>query len=66
MHRKGKRRWVRKHRVAIRYDPTPRSIDRKVAQGHLPPPEYPLGPHLPLWDEDKLDAHDDAASCSNP
>ena len=33
-----------------------------VAQKRLPPPDYPLGPNLPLWDDDKLDAHDAAAA----
>jgi hypothetical protein len=54
---KGKR-WSRKRRVAKRYDVTTRTVDRMARDGRLPPPEYPLGPNLPLWNDAKLDAHD--------
>jgi hypothetical protein len=54
-------RWSRKHQVAARYSITTRSVDRKVQQGLLPAPEYPCGPHLPLWRNSKLEAHDAAA-----
>ncbi len=52
------RRWSRKRAVAKRYDVTTRTVDRKAADGSLPKPKFPLGPHLPLWEDDELDAHD--------
>jgi hypothetical protein len=55
-------KFSRKNEVAARYSITPRSVDRKARQGLLPAPEYPLGPHLPLWRNSKLDDHDAVAA----
>jgi hypothetical protein len=54
---------LRKGDVAARYGGiTKRSVDRHVARGILPPPEYPLQNDIPMWNEAKLDAHDRAAA----
>jgi len=49
---------LRKKRVAERYGIHERSVDRKAASGQLPKPHYPVGPRVPMWDLDELDAHD--------
>jgi predicted DNA-binding transcriptional regulator AlpA len=54
------RRFLRKKKVAERYDTTERSIERKVEQGILPEPYY-FGSRFPRWAEDELDAADRAA-----
>jgi hypothetical protein len=55
--------YLRKRQVANRYGRVhPRSIERAVRDGRLPPPEYPLGPNVPFWDEAALDEHDRAAA----
>jgi hypothetical protein len=59
-------RWLRKKQVAARYTTTPRHVDRMVLDGRLPAPEHPLGPKTPMWDEQKLDAHDRAAVMRQP
>jgi hypothetical protein len=38
-----------------------RSVECASADGRLPPPEYPLGPKRPLWDQEKLEANERAA-----
>jgi len=52
--------FLRKQAVADRYSVTPRSVERMVADGRLPPPVY-RGSRLPLWDVRDLDAADRAA-----
>lgn len=52
-------RYLRKLAVGRRYGIDPRNIERKVWNGILPNPEYPIG-RIPLWDEDELDRHDRA------
>jgi hypothetical protein len=54
-------KWLRKTRVAERYDCHPRSVDRAAAEGRLPKPKYPFGNSIPAWDEAELDEHDRAA-----
>jgi hypothetical protein len=58
------KRYLRKRRVAERYDIHPRSVDRGVETGRLPKPDTYLGQH-PLWDEAALDAHDRAIARSH-
>ena len=55
-------KWLRKNSVAERRDCEPRSVDRDVADGRLPPPEYPFGNLIPAWREDVLDAHERATA----
>jgi hypothetical protein len=53
------RRYLRKSDLLQRYGWTAKiSIDRAVARGDIPAPIY-IG-NIPMWDEDKLNAHDDA------
>ena len=55
--------YLRKRQVAERYgNVTLRSIERAVVDGRLPPPEYPVGEHTPLWDLEKLEANERAAA----
>jgi hypothetical protein len=55
------KKYLRKRQVRQRYgDCTDRTIERKVKLGLLPAPEFPLGPNVPMWDEEVLDAHDQA------
>jgi predicted DNA-binding transcriptional regulator AlpA len=54
------RTFLRKRRVAQRYDSVPRTIDRWVKNGKLPTPIY--HGKTPLWDQDELDAHDRKAT----
>jgi hypothetical protein len=56
--------WSRKTTVAARYDTSERSIDRMWRGGRLPAPEFPLGPHLPLWRNAALDEHDQCGACT--
>jgi len=51
----------RKSGVAKRYGICTRSVDRKVENKQLPPPDFYLG-KLPLWSERTLDRHDRAAA----
>lgn len=61
------KRYLRKADVARRYGGiNKRSVDRHVALGILPEPEYPLQNDTPMWDEEKLDAHDRAAVLARP
>jgi hypothetical protein len=62
----SEKRWHRKAQVAARYNVCGRTIDRAVEDGRLPPPKYPLGPKIPYWDGDDLDAHDRASTLSRP
>src|SRR5262245_12886949 len=55
--RSSKRRY-RKTQVADQYGVSGRTIERAVEDGHLPPPNHPLGDKIPDWDGDDLDAHD--------
>jgi hypothetical protein len=53
------KKWLRTAAVCARYgDVNPRSIQRAVDEGRLPPPEYPLENKIPFWDEEKLEKHD--------
>jgi predicted DNA-binding transcriptional regulator AlpA len=51
--------YLRKRRVALRYDTSERSVDRWCRDGRLPKPKY--NGSVPLWSEAELDAHDRAA-----
>jgi hypothetical protein len=51
------KRYLRKAAVAARYGINVRSVERKVAQGTLPAPEYPAG-RIPLWDENLLEQNE--------
>jgi len=52
------KRYLRKAKVAERYDVDPRTVPRMVEDGRLRPPDLYNG-RIPLWDEDKLDADDE-------
>ena len=52
------KRYLRKKAVAERYQIHERSVDRKAMSGQLPRPHYPVGPRVPMWDEEELDQHD--------
>ena len=55
--------YSKKRDVCRRYGGvTPRTIERAVEAGRLPPPKFPFGNTTPLWDNDELDAHDRAAA----
>jgi hypothetical protein len=55
--------YLRKLQLAQRYgDVTLRSIERAVAAGRIPPPEYPCGANTPLWDLAKIEANERAAA----
>jgi hypothetical protein len=57
------KRYLRKRQVAQRYgNIAPRSVERAVVDGRIPPPEYPMGPHTPMWDLDVLEANERAAT----
>ncbi len=57
------KQFLRKRQVAQRYgNITPRSVERAVEDGRIPPPEYPCGAHTPLWDLEKLEANERAAA----
>jgi hypothetical protein len=53
------KQYLRKVRVAARYDASIRWVERAVEDGRLPPPVY--RGRIPIWDEAALDAHDKAA-----
>jgi predicted DNA-binding transcriptional regulator AlpA len=53
----GNRIYLRKAKVAERYDTTTRTIERMVQDGILPKPHY-FGSRFPRWAEDELDAAD--------
>lgn len=55
------KKYLRKRAVAERYNIDPRSVERLVADGRLPAPEYPVG-RFPLWDEELLNQTDKAAT----
>ena len=57
-HERQGRRYSRKKRVAERYDVSTRTVERWSKDGRIPPPDYLPGFPFPLWDDDKLDAHD--------
>jgi hypothetical protein len=57
------RQFLRKRQVAQRYgNISPRSVERAVHDGRIPPPEYPMGLNTPLWDLAKLEANERAAA----
>jgi hypothetical protein len=57
------RRWLRKAQVSARYGGiSARAVERHVVAKRLPPPEYPLGNRVPMWDADKLDENDRRAA----
>jgi hypothetical protein len=51
------KQYLRKAAVAARYGITTRSVERKVSEGTLPPPEYPVG-RIPLWSEEVLEQNE--------
>jgi hypothetical protein len=51
------KRYLRQRQLGARYSVHIRTINRAVADGRLPPPDFSLG-KLPMWSEDLLDAHD--------
>jgi hypothetical protein len=55
--------FLKKRQVAQRYGGvTPRSVERAVVDGRIPAPEYPFGPHRPMWDLAKLEENERAAA----
>jgi hypothetical protein len=57
------KRWLRKAQVRARYgNISNKSVERHVAAKRLPPPDYPLGNKIPMWDEDKLEQNDRQAA----
>jgi hypothetical protein len=58
--------YLRKDKVAVRYDTTKRTVDRRVKEKKLPPPKYLPGVPYPMWDEDELDANDRKATLEPP
>jgi hypothetical protein len=57
------RRWLRKAAVRARYGGiSNKSVERHVAAKRLPPPEFPLGNRIPMWDEGVLDRNDRQAA----
>jgi predicted site-specific integrase-resolvase len=52
--------FLRKKRVAGRYDIDERTVDRWTKDGRLPPPTY--RGRIPLWDETELDERDREAT----
>jgi predicted DNA-binding transcriptional regulator AlpA len=55
-------KYLRKRRVAERYDVDERTVDRMKSDGRIPPPKYLLGSRFPLWVEAELDASDRRAT----
>jgi hypothetical protein len=55
------RQFLRKRDVAERYRMHPRSVERAAAAGRLPAPTYPLGPGVPFWSLEELEANERAA-----
>ena len=54
------KQFLRKAKVAVRYDVNERTVDRMAHEdGRLPPPIY--RGRIPLWDADELDKADRAA-----
>jgi hypothetical protein len=64
MHSKSApKRWLRKAQVRQRYgNISDKAVERHVAAKRLPPPEFPLGNRIPMWDEDVLDENDRRAA----
>jgi predicted site-specific integrase-resolvase len=57
------KRWLRKAQVRARYaGVSNKTLERHVAAGRLPPPEYPLGNRIPLWDEEVLEENERKAA----
>jgi predicted DNA-binding transcriptional regulator AlpA len=56
------RKFLRKQRVAERYDVDVRSIDRMSRDGRIPKPRYLPGSVIPMWDEAELDENDRKAT----
>jgi hypothetical protein len=50
--------WLRKPKIAKRYDCSPRNIERMWNDGRLPPPQFPFGNDIPANSEEELDAWD--------
>jgi hypothetical protein len=60
------RKYLRKQRVAERYDVDVRSVDRMSRDGRIPPPRYLPGSAIPMWDEAELDKSDRQATVTRP
>jgi hypothetical protein len=57
------KRWLRKREVRERYgNVVDRTVERAVRDGRLPPPQFPFGNRIPLWDLEALEAHERAAA----
>jgi hypothetical protein len=55
--------YLRKRQLAQRYGGvTLRCVERAVVAGRIPPPEYPCGEGIPMWDLEKLEANERAAA----
>jgi hypothetical protein len=52
------KQYLRKRRVAQRYDCSLRAVERNP---RIPAPEYPIGPNIPMWNLEKLEAAERAA-----
>jgi hypothetical protein len=50
--------WLRKKKIAERYDCTPRNVERMWKGKRLPPPQYPFGNDIPANSEEELDEWD--------
>jgi hypothetical protein len=57
------KKFLRKRQVAQRYSITPRTVERMVDDGRLPPPDFYRG-KLPFWGEHTLDKADRAAAAA--
>jgi hypothetical protein len=54
--------WKRKSQVRERYgNCSDKTIERMVKAKKLPPPKFPFGNRIPMWDESELDESDEAA-----
>lgn len=49
-------RWLDRQALALHLKVTPDAIYRLQKRGRLPAPSYELGPRLPRWDREKVDA----------
>jgi hypothetical protein len=55
--------YLRKRQVAQRYGGiATRSVERAVEDGRIPKPEFPFGPHMPLWNLETLEQNERQAA----
>jgi hypothetical protein len=58
--------WTTSRKLSQRYGKSVRTIHRAVADGRLPPAEFPLGANRPLFDMEKVEAAERAAIVKRP